>query len=164
MELGRCQRVMLLLTLRKSRAASAPAATTPAPRPALMGEETGGNLTFWAACAAGGSGFLGSRWHGPIISRPGLFAGTGRQRGWVTPRFLPFLEAARSERDAGALITGGFHNERGAGAALCCATILPTCLALPCLSLPLVAMEIRPRVLQTPGACRSVDVFHCKVR
>lgn len=117
-ELGHCQCVMLLLTLRKSRAASALAAATPALRLALMGEETGGNVTFWAARAAGGSEFLGSRCHGPIISRPGLFAGTGRQRGWVTPRFLPFLEAARSERDAGALITGCFHNEHGASAAL----------------------------------------------
>lgn len=111
-ELGHCRCVVLFRIPHKSRAASALAAAAPAPRPAFMGEEAGGNLAFWVACAAAGPEFLRGQWHGPVINTPGLFAGKGRQRGWVTPHFLPFLEAAHSERDAGALITGCFHNTR----------------------------------------------------
>lgn len=70
----------------------------------------GENPEFRAVCVAIGSEFLGGQWHGPIISRPRLFAGKGRQRSWVTPHFLPFLEAAHSECDARALITSCFHN------------------------------------------------------
>lgn len=97
MELGHCQCVMPLRTLHKSQAASAPGTTAPASQPAFMGEEMGGNLVFQAARAAGSPEFLRSRWHGPVISTAGLFAGKGRQRGWVTPQ-LPSFPGSRSLR------------------------------------------------------------------
>lgn len=176
-ELGHCQRVMPFRTPHKSRAASAPAASAPAPRMAFMGEETGGNLVFQAVRVAGGPEFLRGRWHGRVISTPGLFAGKGRQRGWVTPHFLPFLEAACSERDAGALITGCFHNtlQQAWGrvrSPLCRPPSRPACIALwapacPASVSPLsVEVETQPQTLQTTGACKkseSVDVFRCEV-
>lgn len=65
---------------------------------------------FWGSACGWRPRIPARHRRGPVISRRGLFAGKGRQRGRVTPHFLPFLEAARSERDARALITGCFHN------------------------------------------------------
>lgn len=110
--------VMLLCALHRSQPASAQSA------------ETGENPTFRAACVAIGSEFLGGLWQSLIISRPWLFAGKGRQRGWVTPHFLPFLEAAHSECDARALITSCFHNT-STGLPPCSVTILPAQLPSP---------------------------------
>lgn len=66
-ELDHGRWVMPLCIPHKSWAASAPApaAAAPAPRLAFMGEETGGNLAFLVARAAGGPKFLHSWWQGP---------------------------------------------------------------------------------------------------
>lgn len=63
--------VMPLCISHKSWAAlaSAPAAAAPAPRLAFMGEETGGNLAFRVARAAGGPKFLHGWWQGPHYQR-----------------------------------------------------------------------------------------------